>query len=257
MRDLRPDRSFLRDISSSRMGQGAAQTPQHAGSSHGPLREVEVEGSHDREVVDAAVGAWNLCLDDVARRSLPEAEVWGALRERVPGRRFIRGIPLYRVLDVGVLVRGKEVSPVIFADRTEGGRRLAAATCWLRAEPGTEGLAIGYFGASAGAAAALWAAAEPDAGVAAVVSRGGRPDFAGPRLPEVTAPTLLIVGGHNDLVLDLSQQAQGLLRCERRLEAVPGATQVCKPGALEAVAVLARDWFTDRLAPAPQSASGP
>jgi putative phosphoribosyl transferase len=146
---------------------------------------------------------------------------------------------------------------VIFADRTEGGRRLAAATRWLHAEPGTEGLAIGYFGVSTGAATALLAAAEPDTDVAAVVSRGGRPDLAGPRLPEVTAPTLLIVGGHDDLVLDLNQQAQALLRCESRLEVVPGAPRLFEePGALEAVAVLARDWFTDHLAPAPQPASG-
>jgi putative phosphoribosyl transferase len=146
---------------------------------------------------------------------------------------------------------------VIFADLTEGGRRLAAATRWLHTEPGAEGLAIGYFGVSTGAATALLAAAEPDADVAAVVSRGGRPDLAGPRLPEVTAPTLLIVGGHDDLVLDLNQQAQARLSCESRLEVVPGAPQLFEePGVLEAVAVPARDWFTDHLTPAPQPATG-
>ncbi len=91
-----------------------------------------------------------------------------------------------------------------------------------RADPGLGRLPIGLFGASTGAAAALWAAAEPAADVAAVVSRGGRPDLAGPRLREVRAPTLLIVGGRDTVVLDLNRQAQARLRCESRLEIVPG-----------------------------------
>lgn len=129
--------------------------------------------------------------------------------------------------------------------------RLADATRWLRGRPEAEGLAIGYFGASTGAAAALWAAAEPEAHVAAVVSRGGRPDLAGPRLAAVTAPTLLIVGGADPTVLDLNRQAQARLRCENRLAIVPGATHLFEePGALEAVTDLARDWFTDHMAPA-------
>ncbi|MFF5663080.1 phosphoribosyltransferase family protein [Streptomyces griseofuscus] len=127
--------------------------------------------------------------------------------------------------------------------------RLLAATHWLRAEPATAGLALGYFGASTGAAAALWAAVEGRP--AAVVSRGGRPDLAGPRLPEVTAPTLLIVGGADPLVLDLNRDARSRLRCENRLETVPGATHLFEePGTLERVTELARDWFTDHLAPA-------
>src|SRR5215472_2973499 len=85
------------------------------------------------------------------------------------------------------------------------GGRLADVTRWLRAQPRTAGAAIGYFGASTGAAAALWAAAEPGAGIAAVVSRGGRPDLAGSRLSAVTAPTLLIVGGDDAVVLDLNR----------------------------------------------------
>ncbi|MBB1260209.1 phosphoribosyltransferase family protein [Streptomyces alkaliterrae] len=128
------------------------------------------------------------------------------------------------------------------------GRRLTDATGWLREQPETRGLAVGYFGASTGAAAALWAAAEPDARIGAVVSRGGRPDLAGPRLPAVTAPTLLIVGGHDHAVLDLNREAQARLRCENRLVVVPGATHLFEqPGALEQVTDLARDWFTDRL----------
>ena len=95
-------------------------------------------------------------------------------------------------------------------------RRLTGVTRWLRAQPATAGLPVGYFGASTGAAAALWAAAEPGSGIAAVVSRGGRPDLASPRLGSVRAPTLLIVGGHDDVVLGLNRQAQAGLRCAAR-----------------------------------------
>jgi putative phosphoribosyl transferase len=130
-------------------------------------------------------------------------------------------------------------------------RRLSAATAWLLDQPART-LPIGYFGASTGAAAALWAAAEPDAAVRAVVSRGGRPDLAGPRLAAVKAPTLLIVGGHDEIVLELNREAAGMLRCEHRLEVVPGATHLFEePGALEAVAGLAGDWFTRHLGRAP------
>ncbi|MET9393623.1 phosphoribosyltransferase family protein [Streptomyces sp. NPDC006624] len=129
-------------------------------------------------------------------------------------------------------------------------RRLADTTRWLRGQPEGQGTALGYFGASTGAAAALWAAAEPDTRIAAVVSRGGRPDLAGPRLPAVTAPTLLIVGGHDHLVLDLNREAQARLRCENRLVEVPHATHLFEePGTLEKVTELARDWFTDHMVP--------
>ena len=128
-------------------------------------------------------------------------------------------------------------------------RRLTQVTGWLRAQPGGAGAAIGYFGASTGAAAALWAAAEPGAGIAAVVSRGGRPDLARPRLAAVTAPTLLIVGGRDEIVLDLNRQAQAGLCCENHLAIVPGASHLFEePGTLEAAATLARDWFTRHLA---------
>ncbi|MER6631494.1 phosphoribosyltransferase family protein [Streptomyces sp. NPDC000987] len=137
-------------------------------------------------------------------------------------------------------------------------QRLADATGWLRGQPECEGLAIGYFGASTGAAAALWAAGQPGARVAAVVSRGGRPDLAGPRLPAVTAPTLLIVGGHDELVLDLNRDAQSRLHCENRLAVVPGATHLFEePGALEKVTELARDWFADHMVPVTHAATQP
>jgi putative phosphoribosyl transferase len=129
-------------------------------------------------------------------------------------------------------------------------RRLADVRDWLRAQPlpGVARGVVGYFGASTGAAAALWAAAEPGSGVVAVVSRGGRPDLAGERLAKVTAPTLLIVGGEDHAVLDLNLQAQAMLRCENRLDVVPGATHLFEePGALTAAATLASDWFTRHL----------
>jgi putative phosphoribosyl transferase len=126
--------------------------------------------------------------------------------------------------------------------------RLAAVTRWLRAQPGAASAAIGYFGASTGAAAALWAATEPDADIAAVVSRGGRPDLAQPRLAAVTAPTLLIVGGRDQVVLDLNRRAQAELRCENDLTVVPGASHLFEePGTLDAAAGLARDWFNSHL----------
>jgi putative phosphoribosyl transferase len=126
------------------------------------------------------------------------------------------------------------------------GERLMAALDWLGSERETSELPIGLFGASTGAAAALVAAAARPQAVAAVVSRGGRPDLAGPALPAVTAPVLLIVGGLDEVVLELNRRAQAQLSrtAEARLEIVPGATHLFEePGALEAVAALAGGWF--------------
>jgi putative phosphoribosyl transferase len=129
--------------------------------------------------------------------------------------------------------------------------RLAAATRWIGAQPDTRRLRVGYFGASTGAAAALVAAAEGPEEIGAVVSRGGRPDLAASALPRVCAPTLLIVGGHDFPVIDLNRQAFERLRCEKKLEIVPGATHLFEePGALEEVARLAGAWLQDHLADA-------
>jgi putative phosphoribosyl transferase len=129
-------------------------------------------------------------------------------------------------------------------------QRLAGATDWLIRDPSTGGLRIGYFGASTGAAAALIAAADHPERVAAVVSRGGRPDLAGVALGSVRAPTLLIVGGDDDVVIALNEDALHSLRCEKRLQIVPGATHLFEePGTLESAAELARDWFVAYLAP--------
>lgn len=130
------------------------------------------------------------------------------------------------------------------------GERLLDATRWAAAVPTLASAPIGYFGASTGAAAALWAGARPDCPVAAIVSRGGRPDLALSCLPVVQAPTLLIVGGRDEVVLELNRTAQAALRCENDLVVVPGATHLFEePGALETVAGLARDWFLAKLAP--------
>ena len=136
--------------------------------------------------------------------------------------------------------------------------RLTGATAWLRAQPEALGTRIGYFGASTGAAAALWAAAEPAAAqrdaalpaaeIAAVVSRGGRPDLAGPRLGAVRAPTLLIVGSEDHHVLDLNRAAQDRMYSESSLAIIPGATHLFEePGTLHQAAELACEWFVDRL----------
>ncbi|MFD7842835.1 phosphoribosyltransferase family protein [Nocardia sp. NPDC059764] len=127
-------------------------------------------------------------------------------------------------------------------------RRLVEVTVWLTGQEHARGLPIGYFGASTGAAAALSAAADPRVHVAAVVSRGGRPDLAGAALAGVRAPTLLIVGGRDYLVLDLNRQAAKAMSCETALVEVPGATHLFEePGTLRKAAELARDWFTTRL----------
>ncbi|GAA1362869.1 hypothetical protein GCM10009661_10290 [Catellatospora chokoriensis] len=122
--------------------------------------------------------------------------------------------------------------------------RLSEVLAWLRARPAAQGLPVGLFGASTGAAAALWAASNGNADVAAVVSRGGRPDLAGGHLAEVRAPTLLIVGGLDRIVLELNEQAAAQLTCEHAVEIVPGATHLFQePGTLQQAAVLARDWL--------------
>jgi putative phosphoribosyl transferase len=128
--------------------------------------------------------------------------------------------------------------------------RLAAAAAWAGSDPRTRDLRIGYFGASTGAAAALIAAAEYGERVAAVVSRGGRPDLAGPAvLSRVQAPTLLLVGSRDTDVLELNREAFAHLRCEHELHVVPGASHLFEePGALEQVAEQARDWFLRHLA---------
>jgi len=122
--------------------------------------------------------------------------------------------------------------------------RLVYATKWAKQRPQMRDLRVGYFGSSTGGAAALVAAAELANEVEAIVSRGGRPDLAGDALPKVKAPTLLIVGGEDDVVIELNETARARMRCEVKMEIVPGATHLFEePGALQRVARLAADWF--------------
>ncbi|HVX40303.1 MAG TPA: alpha/beta family hydrolase [Gemmatimonadaceae bacterium] len=128
------------------------------------------------------------------------------------------------------------------------GRRLVAAIDWLADNDDTANLAVGLFGASTGGGAALVAAAERPTRVRAVVSRGGRPDLAGDALPNVEAPTLLVVGGRDEVVIDLNERARDHMRATVRLDIVPGATHLFEePGTLESVAERARDWFVRHL----------
>ncbi|HLE93661.1 MAG TPA: alpha/beta family hydrolase [Sulfuricaulis sp.] len=127
-------------------------------------------------------------------------------------------------------------------------RRLLLATQWAGQQAATRELAIGYFGASTGAAAALKAAANLEPKIRAVVSRGGRPDLALDELPRVQAPTLLIVGGNDTAVIDLNRNAYRELRAEKELKIIPGATHLFEePGTLEQVATVAARWFERHL----------
>ncbi len=127
-------------------------------------------------------------------------------------------------------------------------KRLKAATTWLIAQQQTKNFRVGYFGASTGAAAALMAAADLGTEIGAVVSRGGRPDMAEKALERVQSPTLLIVGGYDDVVIKLNQHAYKMVKAEKDLRIVPGATHLFEePGALEEVARLAAEWFKKYL----------
>ena len=159
---------------------------------------------------------------------------------------------------VAAALRGAGMSTLLFDLLTEAeagdranvfdisllGRRITGAVDWAGARPGCAFLPVGLFGSSTGAAAALVAAAERPDAVAAVVSRGGRPDLAGARLRDVRCPTLLIVGGADQTVLELNRTALDVLQCRKTLEIVPGATHLFEePGALDAVVGLAARWF--------------
>jgi putative phosphoribosyl transferase len=126
--------------------------------------------------------------------------------------------------------------------------RLVHATKWAKQQPQTRDLRIGYFGSSTGGAAALVAAVDVPKDADAVVSRGGRPDLAGEALPKVQAPTLLIVGGNDDIVIELNEQARDRMHCEVKLEIIPDATHLFEePGTLEKVAQLASNWFVKHI----------
>ena len=218
-----------------------------AGAGDPPARDEEVE------VSAGAVGlAGHLTVPDQAIGLVVFAHGSGSSRHS-PRNRYVATVLNQAGLGTllfDLLTPGEELDRANVFDIGLLAGRLAGITGWLRTQPCAAGLPIGYFGASTGAAAALWAAAEPGTAIAAVVSRGGRPDLARPRLGSVRAPTLLIVGGRDDVVLDLNRRAQDELRCENNLAVVPGATHLFEePGTLAAAAGLARDWFTSHLPP--------
>ena len=155
-----------------------------------------------------------------------------------------------------LLTPSEQVDPATVFDVRLLARRLTGITRWLRTQPQADGLPLHYLGTRTAAAAVLYAAAEPDAQVAAVVCRGGRPDLASAALAAVRAPTLLIVAEQDQVLLRLHRQAQAGLRCENRLALVPGSSDLLEgPGALAAAAGLALDWFTSHRTLAADSVS--
>ncbi len=196
----------------------------------------------------------SLCVPENAQGVVVFAHGSGSSRHSPRNRyvaAFLRDAGLATLL-FDLLTAGEEAEDVrtgeLRFDISLLARRLVGVTDWLKTNSNTRGLDIGYFGASTGAAAALVAAAERPQMVRAIVSRGGRPDLAGSVLPHVQVPTLLIVGGHDSVVITLNRDALAKLRAEKEMVIVPGATHLFEePGALERVARLASDWFLKYL----------
>jgi putative phosphoribosyl transferase len=215
-----------------------------------PPRDTEVEIP-----IRAVRLAGRLTVPDGATGVVVFAHGSGSSRHS-PRNRYVAGVLQgagLATLLFDLLTREEELRRANVFDIELLAGRLAEVTDWVRRQAGSAGLPVGYFGASTGAAAALWAAAAPGASISAVVSRGGRPDLAGPRLGEVRAPTLLIVGGEDTVVLELNRRAENLMRCNSRVVVVPRATHLFEePGTLERAAAEARDWFTEYLLPVPQ-----
>ena len=204
--------------------------------------------------VEGAALAGNLSIPTDARGIVVFAHGSGSSRNS-PRNRFVadtlRAAGLATLL-MDLLTEAEEAEDVrTLALRFDIGllaRRLASATDWLAQQPDVSALPVGYFGASTGAGAALVAAAERPDAVAAVVSRGGRPDLAGQSLGSVRAPTLLIVGGADEPVIEMNRDALRQMSALTHLEIIPGATHLFEePGALEQVATLARAWFAHYL----------
>ena len=217
------------------------------------LRRAEAEADSDMDVSIPADGIrmeGHVHLPEPAAAVVLFAHGTGSSRYS-PRNRFVAEV-LYEAglgtLLLDLLTPDEEIDRSNFFDIELLARRLVAATEWLAAGRETAACRVGYFGASTGAGAVFRAAGELAERISAVVSRGGRPDLAGPEIALVDAPTLLIVGGEDPIVLDLNRRAMEALQCEKRLEIVEGATHLFEePGALAEVATLARDWFVDHL----------
>jgi len=202
------------------------------------LAAGDVELTGDLTVPDGAEGIVVFAHGTGSSRSTP--------RNRVVATQLARAGLATLLFDLLTPVEEEEdrVSGALRFDVRLLAERLARVTDYVRGHSDTRRLAIGYFGASAGAAAALTAAVRRADVVRAVVSRGGRPDLAEEALERVEAPTLLVVGGADQPVLDLNARAYARLRCTKRVEVVAGATHLFEePGALEEVTRLAREWF--------------
>lgn len=245
----------------------AAAAPAGSGASAVAVAAAETAGAPSRRQVLIAVGggeqiAGDLTVPAQTRGIVVFAHGSGSSRHSPRNRDVaaaLNGAGLATLL-IDLLTVAEERWRANVFDVELLSERLGAASRWVRDQPGLAGLPLGYFGASTGAAAALWAAAELGDEVRAVVSRGGRPDLAGPRLEAVRAPTLLIAGGRDRVVVELNREALAQLRCEAELRIVPGATHLFEePGALERVAQMAIDWLAahlgDRGAARAQSAS--
>ena len=216
-------------------------------------RSTSMSSTHER-LVEAGAGVLvpgNLTIPELPRGIVAFAHGSGSSRLSPRNRQVAQTLNAdgFATLLFDLLTPEEELDRANVFDIPLLGRRLAAATGWLRRQAETSELALGYFGASTGAAAALTAAADLGDQVSAVVSRGGRPDLAARRLGEVLAPTLLIVGGLDPQVLQLNREARRQLHCTNDLDVVVGATHLFEePGTLETVARLASDWFARHLA---------
>ncbi|HUC59747.1 MAG TPA: phosphoribosyltransferase family protein [Streptosporangiaceae bacterium] len=240
-------RNYSRSLNSS-----ASKAP---GNTSQPARDEPVEVQAGPVVL-----AGHLTIPAGARGTVVFVHGSGSSRHS-PRNRYVAG----RLNEAGLgtllfdlLTSREELDRVNVFDVETLASRLSEVTAWLRSQPGAADAPLGYFGASTGAAAALWAAAEPAAQVDAVVSRGGRPDLAEARLAAVRSPTLLIVGDRDEVALGLNREAQQWLRCENRLAVVPGATHLFEePGALQTVTTLARDWFCTHFGASSASSGSP
>lgn len=217
----------------------------------------ETEGRLVRVAAGPVTLEGNLAIPDGARGIVLFAHGSGSSRFS-PRNRYVAGVIRQgglATLLIDLLTEAEEAVDIrtrhLRFDIGLLAQRLIGATDWLRQQPDTRHLRIGYFGSSTGAGAALVAAAERPDAVGAVVSRGGRPDLAGAALGRVQAPTLLIVGGNDVPVIGMNRDALAQMRvAEKELTIVPGATHLFEePGALEEVARLARRWFQRHLAP--------
>jgi putative phosphoribosyl transferase len=216
-------------------------------SDHELLIEREVEIGAGDKVMRGTLG-----LPDGAAAAVVFAHGSGSSRFSPRNRYVGRVLNLagLATLLVDLLEEGEAGDRALVFDIPLLASRLRCAADWLKAQPETAAMRLGYFGASTGAGAALLAAGHEPGSVGAVVSRGGRPDLARDVLPRVTAPTRLIVGGNDEIVIELNREAYDMLNCPRQLDIIAGASHLfAEPGTLEEVARLAREWFLLYLKP--------